>query len=164
VEKKLKIYLDTSVISYLDQRDSPEHMRDTLKLWTRIKSGEFDVVLSDIDFIEIEKCSEPKRSVLNAFIAQIEYTLVNVDDNISKVADSILDFGILRQKSYDDCQHIAAALVTGCDAILSWNFKHIINHKTVEGVKTIATLKGYSDLQVYTPHFLLSGGNSDDTL
>jgi hypothetical protein len=28
--KKLKIYLDTSIISYLDQQDAPEKMADTL--------------------------------------------------------------------------------------------------------------------------------------
>lgn len=32
---KLKIYLDTSVISYLDQQDSPEQMGETRNIWTR---------------------------------------------------------------------------------------------------------------------------------
>lgn len=31
--RKIKIYLDTSVISYLSQEDAPERMRDTLELW-----------------------------------------------------------------------------------------------------------------------------------
>ena len=35
--KKQKIYLDTSVISYLHQEDAPEKMRDTLKLWEILK-------------------------------------------------------------------------------------------------------------------------------
>lgn len=30
---KLKIYLDTSVISYLDQQDSPEQMKETQEVW-----------------------------------------------------------------------------------------------------------------------------------
>lgn len=33
--EKLKIYLDTSVISHLMQEDVPEKMADTLKLWDR---------------------------------------------------------------------------------------------------------------------------------
>ncbi|WP_198514901.1 hypothetical protein [Hallerella succinigenes] len=32
-QKKLKVYLDTSVISYLHQEDAPERMRDTQALW-----------------------------------------------------------------------------------------------------------------------------------
>ena len=31
--RKLKVYLDTSVISHLAQEDVPEKMTDTLKLW-----------------------------------------------------------------------------------------------------------------------------------
>ena len=39
--KKQKIYLDTSVISYLHQEDAPEKMRDTLKLWEILKYPSF---------------------------------------------------------------------------------------------------------------------------
>ena len=31
--KKLRLYLDTSVISYLDQKDYPERMKQTQELW-----------------------------------------------------------------------------------------------------------------------------------
>jgi len=31
--KKLKIYLDTSIIGYLHQETQPEKMADTQKLW-----------------------------------------------------------------------------------------------------------------------------------
>jgi predicted nucleic acid-binding protein len=35
--KRLKIYLDTSVISYLQQEDAPERMKDTLALWKQFE-------------------------------------------------------------------------------------------------------------------------------
>ena len=66
-----------------------------------------------------------------------------------------IDFGILKKKSFDDCQHIAAAILAGCDIITSWNFKHIVNVKTVRGVKIIITLEGYKDLLIYPPSVLL---------
>jgi hypothetical protein len=50
----------------------------------------------------------------------------------------------------------------GGDAIVSWNFKHIVNHKTQMGVKTITAQEGYNDLLIYTPSFLI--GDDDDTL
>ena len=37
--RKLKIYLDTSVISYLDQSDSQEKMEQTRKLWKILQIG-----------------------------------------------------------------------------------------------------------------------------
>ena len=35
--EKLKVYLDTSVISHLMQEDVPEKMADTLKLWKKFQ-------------------------------------------------------------------------------------------------------------------------------
>ena len=159
--KKLKIYLDTSVISHLDQQDAPEKMADTLKLWELVKAGAFDIVLSSVDFDELAKCAPEKQAVLAGYLAQIEYTRVEVNADMLRVADKMIDLGILRQKSYDDCQHIAAAVVSGCDAVVSWNYKHIVNHKTMQGVKAITALEGRSDILIYTPPALL-GGEDDD--
>ena len=72
-----------------------------------------------------------------------------------------IDFGILKQKSFDDCQHIAAAILAGCDIITSWNFKHIVNVKTVRGVKVITTLEGYKDLLIYPPSVLIESEDDD---
>jgi len=67
-----------------------------------------------------------------------------------------------KQKSFDDCQHIAAAIISKCDAIISWNFKHIVNHKTIQGVKAVTALSGFQDVLIYTPT-ILSGGENDDS-
>lgn len=51
---------------------------------------------------------------------------------------------------------------TGCDVIISWNFKHIVNVKTVKGVKVIITLEGYKDLLICPPSVLLEEGDDDE--
>lgn len=159
--RKMKIYLDTSVIRHLDAPDTPEKQADTLRLWEDIKNGEYEVVLSNVTILEIEDCPEPKRTVLEEYLELVSYSLVIVDEQAMLIAEKFIDFGILRQKSFDDCQHIAAAIVSRCDAIISWNFKHIVNHKTMAGVKAITALEGYNDLMIYTPSILI-GGDYDD--
>jgi predicted nucleic acid-binding protein len=159
--KRLKVYFDTSVISYLDQQDAPEKMAETRKLWERVKAGAFDVVLSNVDFEEILDCTPEKQAILMGYLAQIQYERVEVTADTLRIADKIVDLGILKQRSYDDCQHIAAAIVSGCDAVVSWNFKHIVNHNTMQGVKAITALEGRRDLLIYTPPALL-GGEEDD--
>jgi predicted nucleic acid-binding protein len=160
--KKLRIYLDTSIISYLDQQDTPEKMAITHKLWEKIKADEFEVVLSDVDFAEIDDCNDVKRAILYEYLSQIKYAKVLVDDKTMKVAERFVNLNILKQSSFDDCQHIAAAIVSGSDVIVSWNFKHIVNHKTMMGVKAVTALEGYDDLLIYEPTILL-GGDEDDT-
>jgi predicted nucleic acid-binding protein len=160
--KKLKLYLDTSVISHLDQEDAPDKMAETRLLWEKIKAGVFDVVISDVDIQELNKCGEKKRNILYQYLGEITYTKVDTSDRAGEIAERFVDLGILKQKSMEDCQHIANAIVSGCDAIVSWNFKHIVNHKTQMGVKTITAQEGYNDLLIYTPSFLI--GDDDDTL
>ena len=69
--------------------------------------------------------------------------------------EAFIDFGVLKRKSFDDCRHIAAAILAGCDIIVSWNFKHIVNVKTIRGIKVVTTLEGYKDLLIYPPSVLL---------
>jgi hypothetical protein len=41
--------------------------------------------------------------------------------------------------------------------VVSWNFKHIVNHKTIEGVKAVVALEGYKDVLIYSPLILIGG-------
>lgn len=153
--EKLKVYLDTSVISHLMQEDVPEKMADTLKLWDMFKDGKYDVYLSTVTLEEVSVCPEPKRSLMYDYLEQIDYTPIEITDDMSDIAQQIIDMGILTKKSYDDCQHIAAAVIYGCDCIISWNFKHIVNIKTIRGVRAITNLKGYKPIEILNPSVLL---------
>ena len=47
-----------------------------------------------------------------------------------------------------------------------WNFKHIVNVKTIRGIKAVTTYEGYKDLMIYPLSALLEeeeeGYGSDD--
>ena len=159
--RKLKVYLDTSVISHLLQEDVPEKMADTRQLWEMFKAGKYDVYLSTVTLEEIADCPEPKRSELRKLLQQIDFVTLDISDEMESVAHKIIDMGILTNKSYDDCQHIATAVVYGCDCIISWNFKHIVNVKTIRGIKAITTYEGYKDLMIYPPSALLEEEEED---
>ena len=64
--RKKKIYLDTSVVSYLRQEDAPEKMKQTQEFWEILKSGKYDVFVSNATVIELSNCAEPKRRELLA--------------------------------------------------------------------------------------------------
>lgn len=153
--QKLKVYLDTSVISYLTQEDAPEKMADTQKLWKMFKQNRYDVFLSTVTLKEISDCPEPKREILYEQLSQIKYTPIQIDNSMYEVARQIIDMKILTSKSFDDCQHIAAAVMAGCDCIISWNFKHIVNIKTIRGIRAITNLRGYKPIEIINPSVLL---------
>ena len=155
IDSKIKVYLDTSVISYLDQQDAPAEMAQTHQVWEKIKSGKFDVYISDVVLRELNDCNEEKRNTLLGYLKEIEFQTVEITDKTMKLAEKFIDLGVLKKKSFDDCQHIAAALVSDCDIIISWNFKHIVNVKTIRGVRVITTMEGFKDLLIYQPTALL---------
>lgn len=156
--KRAKIYLDTSVISYLDQTDSPEKMEDTLKFWEFLKKGDVDVLVSRVTLDEIDDNKEPKRSRLKSFLSGIDHMIVEISDEIRNVANKFIENGILTEKSYDDCVHIATSLVYDCTCVVSWNFKHIVNMKMVSGVKLVSAQTGYGPATfICTPSYLMEG-------
>lgn len=158
--RKLKIYLDTSVISHLKQDDVPEKMQDTLTLWSKIKAGEYEVFISDVTLDEIDQCYEPKRTLMLEYLDSIEYTVLNVNEEIYDIAYKFIENNVLTTKSFDDCRHISCALVNECDVIVSWNFKHIVNHRTIKGVKLISAITGYNEVSIYSPTILIEGEES----
>lgn len=153
--RKLKVYLDTSVISYLMQEDAPEKMKETRQLWEMFKNGKYDVYLSTVTLKELQNCSEPKKSLLAEYLSQISFTVLDITNDIEEVANKIIELGILTPKSFDDCQHIGAALVNDCDCIISWNFKHIVNIRTIRGIRAITNLEGYRPIEIWSPSVLL---------
>lgn len=153
--RKMKVYLDTSVISYLEQEDAPEKMAETRQLWEMFKRGKYDVYLSTVTLEEIEKCPEPKRTKFKMHMNEIKFAVLDITKEVTDVAGKIIEMGILTKKSFDDCRHIGTAVVNECDCILSWNFKHIVNIKTIHGVRAITSLDGYKSIEIWNPSVLL---------
>jgi predicted nucleic acid-binding protein len=153
--RKLKIYLDTSVISYLDQTDTPGKMEITKTVWQYFVNQKYDIYLSSVTLEEIGVCKEDKQLRLANFLNNINYTELKTTKETELLAEKIIAEGILTRKSFDDCMHIASATLAECDIILSWNFKHLVNVKTINGIRGINILKGYKPLDIYSPDMLL---------
>lgn len=155
--RKLKIYLDTSVISHLFADDVPEKMAETLALWEELKAGKYVAVLSNVTIAELNKCGEPKKAAMFSCINEIPYEVVDETADSLALAEDYLKFGVLREKSRDDCRHIAVATLAGCQYIVSWNFKHFVNIKTVNKVQAVNKMAGYPEVSIVPPSMMLGG-------
>ncbi|MCL2873695.1 MAG: PIN domain-containing protein [Defluviitaleaceae bacterium] len=157
---KLKLYLDTSAISHLYQLDAPDKMSDTLALWKYIISDEYYAVISEVTARELMNAPEPKRSIIADYLNQANFKMLSVTSEVNELAQEIIRRGILTLKSFDDCMHIATAILSNCDIIVSWNFKHLVNIKTINGVREIVVSRYYKPIDIYTPTVLLKGDES----
>ena len=159
----LKIHLDTSVISHLFADDTPDKMEDTNKLWEDFKAEKYDICISSVTAEEIQKCAEPKRTMMAERLGEIDFTVLEETDEINNLAGEYVNNGVLTKKSMDDCLHIAYAVVTNCDIIISWNFKHLVNYRTINKVKIVNAVNNYKEISIISPTMLLEGGEDDES-
>ena len=165
MNKKAKVYLDTSVISYLDQTDSPEKMKQTQNVWYNVlQSNQYKIVISNIAIAEIMQCKdEKKRNILAEYLSDLDYIFYEENEETEELANIIISEGILKPKSKDDALHIAAAILTDCDIILSWNFKHLVNIDTINGIRKICFANHFNKIiDIYSPNILLKEGDDNN--
>lgn len=153
--KKLRLYLDTSTISHLFADDTPDKMEETNKLWCDFVNEKFELFISEVVIGELEDCTEPRRSQMLEKMRQIDFEILMETDEIKELAEEYIKCGVLKQKSIDDCFHIAYAVVNNCDAIVSWNFKHLVNFKTIDKVKIVNAMNRYKEIGIISPTMLL---------
>ena len=155
--EKLKVYLETSAIGYLDETTSPKEMAEMQKLWKLIKDNEYDVVISEVTLNEIDRNKNiEKVETLLSFVAEISYELVGINDESRKIAEIIKQNGlIVADKHSNDRLHIGCAINSECDVIVSMNFKHLVNVNTIRGVRAISILECNRNIDIVSPASLI---------
>ncbi len=153
--KRLELYLDTSVISHLFAEDTPEKMSDTRALWMDFQKGRYELFLSPLTAHELQQCSEPKRGQMTEMLRLISFSILAETEEIRELANEYVQNGVLREKSLDDCLHIAYAVVNNCDIIVSWNFKHLVNYKTINQIRIVNAINHYKEISIVSPTMLI---------
>jgi len=152
--KKLALYLDTSVISFALSEDISDDDRNiTLKLIDEINKGRYKGSISEVVIRELGNTRDlVKRGELFKLVENVELSdVLTVNEEVDRVADKYIEEGIIPAVYRDDALHIALASVKGLDILVSWNFKHLVKHKTRIEVTGVNTLLGYKAIDICTP-------------
>ncbi len=143
--RKLKIYLDTSVINFLFADDVPEFKKITEDFFMNyVKKGKYLVYISDVVIAEIAKTKDKeKRKLLLKVIEEYSLRILTLDETSDRLASVYIVEKIIPQKKIEDAQHIAIATSNQMDILLSWNFKHLSNIQKQIDVKIVNEKEGY---------------------
>jgi predicted nucleic acid-binding protein len=152
-----RVYLDTSVISHLDQPEKPVEQEYSLRLWDAIIRGEYEVWLSDVVFEEINRCDLKKIERLTDYITQIDYQRFKLSNTAEELAKRIIEQKILPPACVNDSKHIAGALTADCDYLLSWNLKHLARYSTNQKMRLVFVEEFKRELAITTPSVLFEG-------
>jgi hypothetical protein len=145
--KAQRIYIDTSVLGGCFDDEFAKWSNGLIK---DFRLGNLAPVISDI--LEAEATDAPAhvRGVLADLVASGAERVV-ADDDVVALADLYLSRGVLTPKYYDDGLHVGLATVSGVDAIVSWNFRHIVHLDKIKAFNAINAEQGYGLLHILSP-------------
>ena len=153
----LRVYLETSVVSYLTARPSlhlitAAHQLVTTRWWEARRS-EFELWTSEL---VLEEAGRGDRDAAAQRLALLEdIPRVQITPEASALAFAIVQAHVLPDSAFADALHIAAASVHSLEYLLTWNCSHIANAELLPRVTVLVEKAGFKMPFVCTPEELL---------
>lgn len=152
----MKIYADTSVFGGVFDEQFAEPSR---KFFDEVADGRYALVISAVVQNEIDGgAPDDVRKFFEDTTGAAR--VVKLTPDIIRLRNAYLEAGIVTEKSVEDAAHVAAATASGCQAIVSWNFKHIVHFDKIRKYNAVNDLNGYTRIEIRSPAEVLYYGDS----
>ncbi len=154
---KKRVYIETSVVSYLTARPSRDiivagHQETTRDLWPYLTS-KYETYISAIVYEEAGK-GDPDQAKMR--LAAIEaFPMLDIDEDARFLAEKIVAGRGIPAEYPEDALHIAVAVMNGMDVAVTWNFAHLNNPFIRKAVRRIVEREGYVCPEICSPQELL---------
>ena len=154
---KLKVYIETTIVSYLAARLSKNTIiagRQVLtQEWWENRRKLFDLVVSELVFQEAGQGDPNVAKKRTDYIDDIE-SLAITDEAVLLAETLVIESAVPKQFG-EDALHIAICAVNGIDFLLTWNCKHLANAIRRHKIEIIVENKGYQCPIICTPAELM---------
>jgi len=152
MKRKMKVYLDTSVISALFDEKNPQRQILTQRFFEKI--GTFDAYISEVVLAEIDDTRDTQLRNRLKEVA-ISFNILSIDEKSKALAGEYVKNEAIPSDYSEDALHISISTLNGIDYLLSWNFEHIVKVKTRKIVNMLNASLGYPDIEIITPAELM---------
>ena len=155
---KQKVYLETTIISYLSARPSRDiiivaHQELTNEWWEN-RRKRFDLFVSQLVIREAaagnKDAAQKRLSILESI------PLLELTDKVRSLARILMEKAI-PPKAVEDALHIAVAAIHGMDYLLTWNCKHIANAEKEHAIAAVCRSNNFEPPIICTPEGLMGG-------
>ena len=162
MDSRLKVYIETSFVSYLTGRPTTKEpiasWQAASRQWWAAVAPSCDLFVSGYvvkeamngDAIQIERRMEVIRSILELDIQP---------QRIGEVANALIREHALPKNETTDAFHIATAAFYGMDVLITWNCKHIANEFTLPKTYNVLHSLGMKCPVIITPKRFMEDGN-----
>jgi hypothetical protein len=161
---KPKVYLETTVVSYLTAWPSRDIVtaanQETTREWWSNRRDAFDLFVSQSVLKESstgdKDAAERRCEVLRQF------PRLDITDAVETLAAKLMVGVPLPAKAQADALHIAIAAVNGMDYLLTWNCTHIANATLRSQIEAVCRSAGYEPPVICTPQEMLERGEDHE--
>ena len=151
----MKVYADTSVFGgVFDQ----EFSGPSRQFFDEIDTTRFILVTSAVVEAELKPAPEKVRMFFAKYAESAN--IVDVSEEALALRSHYIKSGVVTETSLDDALHVAIATVSGCDLIVSWNFRHIVHFDKIPKYNAVNMLNGYGHIGIYSPLEVIHYDNS----
>ena len=141
-----QIYLDTSIISAYFDFHKPVRQLITQK-WFEYNAQEYRLFASSVVLKEIHQNTDQTLLVkMLQLLDEYAMSILEVNEESIRLAEQYRAH-VLPQE-INDTLHLAIASYAGLDAVVSWNFRHIVNLKTMRAIQEINVQQHYPEIQI----------------
>lgn len=152
----LRIYADTSVFGGAFDE---EFLSPSRTFFDQVRKGHFVLVISAVVRRELSAAPPKVRSLYQEMLALTEGVVTG--EEALRLAEAYMKAGIVTAKSSDDALHVALATVSGCSAIISWNFRHIVHFQKVPLYNAVNAVRGYGAIHICSPSEVIEYDDED---
>lgn len=152
-----RVYLETSIISYLAARPSRDlvtaaRQQLTHEWWSRRRSA-FDVCISELVVAEAA-AGDPDAAERRAQLIR-DLPSLSISEQAITLARNLVQGAGLPARAAADALHISLAACHGIDYLLTWNSTHLANAELRPKVERACRDNGYEPPVLCTPDELM---------
>lgn len=154
---KNKVYIETTVISYLTARRTSDVVvaghQKTTRNWWRLRRNRFQIYCSQFVFDEAEQ-GDPIAARRRLKILR-NFPLLAATEAVQDLARRLIRSGGIPREADRDALHIAVAAVHEMDYLLTWNQRHIANAQNRNNLSATCAAEGFELPIICTPEELM---------
>lgn len=143
----LRIYIDTSVVGGVFDDGFEEESRRIIDL---ARDGRIILLISDIVLRELRGAPDSVRDVL-IDLPNSSKELVADHPEADELGQAYMNEKVVPDKFRDDAAHVATATFYRADAIVSWNFKHLVNTNRILQFNAVNRAMGHREVRIVAP-------------
>jgi predicted nucleic acid-binding protein len=142
----LRLYVDTSVFGGVHDE---EFRAPSERFFAAVRGGAFTLLVSEALVVEIASAPAVVQATFEAHRAHME--ALETTAEATALADAYLTAKVVPAASRVDALHVALASTAGADAVVSWNFKHLVQLRRIRGFHAVNVLRGYPLIEIRSP-------------